>query len=79
MSGTCKANQRQSRKRAGYYQSQRDKTVINKIVTWARHVVRSGDRRSRDGLKQKPKIELSRAAAIARSPRVKALLHELAR
>lgn len=75
--GMSKANQRQSGRRKGYYQAQRDKTVVNKIITWARHVVNFNDTRSLDRLKQKAKIELSRAAKFAKSPRVAALLKEI--
>lgn len=69
-----KAKDRQSRKRAGYYERQRDKTVVNKLITWARHIVRFNDRPSLDRLRQQTKVNLSRAARIAESPRVKALL-----
>lgn len=72
--GACKANQRQSRKRELYYKLQHDKTVVNKLITTARHIVRFNDTRALDRLKQKPAIDKARAAKIAESPKVKALL-----
>lgn len=72
-----RANQRQHGKRKGYYTSQKDKTPINKIITQARHAVRYSDRAAKSRLAQKPKIDLSRAARKAESPRIKKFLGEL--
>jgi len=69
-----KANQRQSSRHKGYYTSQFDRTRVNKLITTARHIVRFNDTRALDRLKQKPAIDKARAAKIAESPAVKALL-----
>lgn len=74
-----KAKDRQSRANAARYTAQKDKTIVNKILTNARHVVRYNDKPSRDRLAQRPKIDLSRAAKHAKSASVKALLNDLAR
>ena len=69
-----RANARQSAKRKGYYKSQAEKTVVNKLITMARHIVRFNDTKALDRLKQRNPIDKSRASKIAASPKVRALL-----
>lgn len=77
-----KAKDRQSRKRKLYYTQQYDRTVINKIITQARHVANSSFYkhmpRAKDALgrlRQMDKIHLKRAHDKAKSPRVRDTLY----
>lgn len=74
MSGTSKANQRQSRHRKPRYQAQKDKTPINKIIAMVRHIANFGDRRMMDKLKQMPAIDRKRAFQQTESDRYKAVI-----
>lgn len=67
MSGTSKANQRQSTRRKGYYASQKDRTEVNKAVTFGRHVGKHilTDKSALSRLANVPPIILSRAAERA--------------
>ncbi len=76
MSAMNKANQRQHGKRKGYYAAQFDRTVINKLITMARHIVRFGDKRAMDRLKQRPAMDKHRAMQKTESPRIKQVLRE---
>lgn len=61
MSGTSKANQRQSKKHEAFYKQQKDKTPVNKVIKVLRHVTDFNDKKTLDRLRQTPQIDLKRA------------------
>jgi len=60
---TGKHNQRQSKKREGYYKAQMDKTPINKAIKLAKHIARYGDDKAMGVLRAISVSYISRAKA----------------